>query len=159
MLMGIQSLFYSTFGVPCSIFDIGFAELTFRYSNRHSLLELNSPALVRWLVQQQCSLFWPARWPVACGLGLFRQKIGSVGAVRTTFACFGSRLASVLLLTHKAGSKHALCPLLDKQKKSKKLSVRSKAYICTLSLIQYLLQPVIYSRLLAKVEKHTPGPS
>ena len=31
----------------------------------------------------------------------------------------GSRLTSVLLLAHKAGSKHALCPILGKQNKSK----------------------------------------
>jgi hypothetical protein len=38
---------------------------------------------------------------VVCGLGLFKHKIGSVGAATTTLALFALRLKSVLLLAHK----------------------------------------------------------
>jgi hypothetical protein len=93
---------------------------------------------VRRVVQQQCGLFWPVRWPEACGLGLFKRKIGFVGAATTTLALFALRLKSVLLLAHKAGSKHALCPFLGKQNKSKKLPVRSLLKINTTVNVQDL---------------------
>ncbi len=71
-------------------------------------------------VQQQCGLFWFVRWPEACVMILsgVKQALASlnlrfVGTTRTAtqasfalscllvFACFGSRLTSVLLLAHK----------------------------------------------------------
>jgi hypothetical protein len=57
------------------------------------------------MVQQQCGRFWPVALDGGlCDYQPFQRKTGFVGAATTTLACFGSRLTSLLLLSHKAGS-------------------------------------------------------